>query len=315
MEHNKYAFIKIIKTLMASQIVALVSVAVVAIAGIIFLVPVKDIASLLSRYWFVIIIAFFAALIANATAIGGGIIFVPVFIYGFGLPAIAALKLSLATQSFGMSSGAFGWGRRFIDKTGFIVGGCASLAGIFLGTYIWNVPPELVKPIFGYLSIFIILALIAEALCGHHKNTGSKVAYGGIDRKLTGLVLTGITGGFITAWIAIGVGELIALYLLFVYRVKIETAVATGVAILAVDSMLGFALHIRLGGIPWDLLLFTVPGVIFGGLAGGKLGKHLDEYVCINLNHKKYRFLHKISPLKCLIILIIAIDTGIMLLL
>ncbi len=47
--------------------------------------------------------------------------------------------------------------------------------------------------------------------------------------QVTGLAIVGIIGGFIASWTAIGVGELIALYLLFIYRTSIETAIATGV--------------------------------------------------------------------------------------
>ena len=296
---------------MVKDLIILLAIAIVSISSIIFLVPMNT-TSLIDSRWYITIAAFFAALIANATAIGGGMVFVPIFIYGFGLSSLSSVKLSLATQSFGMSSGALGWGRASIDRAAFIVGGSASLVGVCLGTYLWDVPSELVKPVFAYMSILIVLALVLEGFYGNYGTARSEIEYKGIDAKLVGLVVIGAIGGIITSWIAIGVGELIALYLLLVYRTRVETAIATGVAILAIDSILGFMLHIDLGGIPWDMLIFTIPGVVFGGYAGGKLGRSMDEYLLALLNERVRPTFHRISPLRWFIIIVIAIDTVIM---
>ena len=61
-------------------------------------------------------VAFIAASVANATAIGGGFLFMPLFIFIYQLTPPLALKLSIATQAFGMTSGALTWGRKYIDK-------------------------------------------------------------------------------------------------------------------------------------------------------------------------------------------------------
>ncbi|HMO23517.1 MAG TPA: sulfite exporter TauE/SafE family protein, partial [Candidatus Melainabacteria bacterium] len=54
---------------------------------------------------------FLGAIIGNITAIGGGLIFIPILVFGYHLPAVAALKTSIATQAFGMTSGAIAWSR------------------------------------------------------------------------------------------------------------------------------------------------------------------------------------------------------------
>jgi uncharacterized membrane protein YfcA len=40
---------------------------------------------------------------------GGGIVFIPAILFLFHLPLVTALKIALASQSFGMTSGAVGW--------------------------------------------------------------------------------------------------------------------------------------------------------------------------------------------------------------
>jgi hypothetical protein len=98
----------------------------------------------------------------------------------------------------------------------------------------------------------------------------------------------------VTGWTAIGVGEVIALYLLFIYRLKIEVAIATGVAVLAASSAAGLVFHSNLGGIPWELLLFTIPGVLVGGRAGAKIAKALERNQEPDVDKQK----NTMSPLK-----------------
>ena len=58
---------------------------------------------------FLVLVGFAVAIVANATAIGGGIFFIPILVFGYGLSPLVAVKLSIAGQAFGMTSGAIGW--------------------------------------------------------------------------------------------------------------------------------------------------------------------------------------------------------------
>jgi uncharacterized membrane protein YfcA len=69
----------------------------------------------------------------------------------------------------------------------------------------------------------------------------------------------------VNALVSIGIGEVVALWLLFRHRVAIETAIGTGVLVLAACSVLGLVLHAQLGGVPWSYLAFTAPGAALGG--------------------------------------------------
>ena len=79
-------------------------------------------ALLLGGYFFgskilLTLVAFFAASVANATAIGGGFLFMPLFIFVYQLAPPLALKLSIATQAFGMSSERLPGGATILIKT------------------------------------------------------------------------------------------------------------------------------------------------------------------------------------------------------
>jgi uncharacterized membrane protein YfcA len=223
------------------------------------------------------LVSFFAASIANATAVGGGFLFMPLFIYVYKLAPVVALKLSIATQAFGMTSGALSWGRRFIDMQAFAVASIASIVGVWFASFVWVVPSSYIKPLFAVISLGVFIALVLEM-----RYKESKVEGGfsfSHDKATWFFIISAFAGGLITGWTAIGVGEVVALYLLFVYRLKVDVAIATGVAVLAVSSLAGFLFHIILGGIPWYLLAFTVPGVILGGRYGAKLAINVESKV------------------------------------
>ncbi len=243
---------------------------------------------LLVAYWLVISwqwpalafitpIAFVAAVVANATAVGGGFLFFPLFTFGFGLGPEQAIKLSLSTQAFGMTSGALGWSRQFIDAGSLLVAALAGSVGVLWGSSAWVLAAELIKPFFGWLSLLIFVVILAEIKLGGSAQRAR--AQLGLDLPVLGLAVVSLLGGLVTAWAAIGIGEFVALYLLLVYRGRFTVAVATGVAVLAVCSVVAFVCHINLGGIVWQYLVFTVPGVLLGGVAGAKLGRSLSPWL------------------------------------
>ena len=291
------------KKAIASAIV--LSIAVFSIAGLAIFLFFESPLSLLENNWKIAPIAIVAAAFANATAVGGGFLFVPLFIFGYGLTATAALKLSLATQAFGMSSGALGWSRHYILKHKFISACAASFVGMYLGTYWWNIDNVHIKLIFGWVNIAIGIAILLEMKLGA-KTHRAHINDDTLLKKFFYLLVC-VAGGLINSWASIGIGEVVALYLMFVYRMRIDYAIATGVAVLAFDSIVGLAFHSYSGGIRWDYLVFTAPGVIIGGRYGAKLGRWAEAKVI----HSERAA--RISPLKWIFTGIVVIDGIIML--
>ena len=248
------------------------------------------------------LVAFFAASVANATAIGGGFLFMPLFIFVYQLAPPVALKLSIATQAFGMSSGALAWGRDYIEKNAFILASVASITGVWFATYNLVVPSTNIKPLFAIVSLGVFIALIIEMkLKESCQKQGVKFSFNTVSIFF---VLSSLAGGLITGWTAIGVGELVALYLLFFYRLKLDKAIGTGVAVLGVTSIAGFIFHSDLGGIPWELLMFTVPGVILGGRYGVRVAKYFESTKSEPNSDKIF----KKAPLKFIFAMVILID-------
>jgi uncharacterized membrane protein YfcA len=255
------------------------------------------------------LVAFFGASVANATAIGGGFLFMPLFIFVYQLAPPLALKLSIATQAFGMSSGALTWGRDYIDKNAFILASVASISGVWFATYHFALPSGYIKPLFALISLGVFIALVIEMRL--KVTDQQQKAYFSFNAIAIFFVLAAFTGGLVTGWTAIGVGEVVALYLLFFYRLRLDKAIGTGVAVLAVTSIAGFIFHTDLGGIPWELLMFTVPGVILGGRYGVIAAKYLES----TFSQSDSKKLFQKSPLKFIFALVILVDCVVILLL
>ncbi len=235
----------------------------------------EDPNTLMRNNWPIVFIAFISAMVANATAVGGGFIFLPLFSFIYSLSATEALKLALATQAFGMSSGALGWSKKVIDFHYLGYGAMAGVLGVFIGTFVFMPPGDLIHDIFGYASIVVGLGLLVEII---YINRVSKVNLNDSNHSTVEFSVWALLGGLITAWTSIGIGEVVALWMLFRAKQSIVNSVATGVAVLAICSISGFVFYLYQGGIVWEYLIFTAPGVLLGGRSGALLGKKMAGF-------------------------------------
>lgn len=230
---------------------------------------------LLTRNGPIVGVAYAAALIANATAVGGGVVFLPFFSFFYGLTSLESLKLALSTQAFGMSSGAVHWSVGRIDWRLLAIACACGGIGMTFGTFIFKPDEAYINIAFGATSLLLGVGLLLECLFAKRTN---ELPVGSV--KFTGLLgfaVLCVTTGMVNAWVSIGIGEAVALWFFFRWRFSITQSVAAGVIVLAFCSVLGFVFHAGLGGIPWPLLAFTIPGVILGGRMGAKLGVRLGE--------------------------------------
>jgi len=218
-------------------------------------------------------LAVLAAAAANATAVGGGFVFVPLFGWGYGLGPLECVKLALATQAFGMSSGALGWSPAYLDQRALWLGCAGASLGMLIGTFAWVPAGSWVQVLFGIMSLLIALALLIEDRARQRRAPARSVA----GTLRWGYLLACIGGGTLNAWVSIGIGEVVAVWLLFRTRQPLPVAIASGVAVLAWCSLLGLAFHSQLGGIRWEFLMFTAPGALVGGRLGARLGKWLES--------------------------------------
>lgn len=225
-----------------------------------------------SGYYFVI--GIFAAIVANSTGAGGGIVFVPAFI-SLGMSAGESLATSIAIQCFGMTSGALSWiSFHNRDKHGeptrwqsflpiLSISILASWIGM-LGAQRWLFSTFVdIHLLFSLFSLAVGTIILCRVLREHRQPPSRTEAL----RKREAFELFGIclAGGVITAWLSIGVGEILAVYLLF-RRFEINLAIACAVCVTSATVLVGVQHYLFVTPqINFGVLGYAAPGALIGG--------------------------------------------------
>jgi len=249
--------------------------ATVWVIGYISLVP--DPVALFKQNWVFIPVGFCGAVLGNISAVGGGIVFIPVIMFLFHLPPVTALKIALASQSWGMTSGAIGWIQKKVVPLRALK---LTVPGLLLGSSISSlvIHPSalLVKLLFGPVSILLGVLTIVLSRKVMKSAASTEIP----SSAALPLFVISLAGGLITGWIAIGEGELVAALLMLVYGVDVAMCIGLGVLLLSVNSIyLTLLHHFFLGGIPWHIAAFTGLGCVFGARLAPFLSRRSNPMV------------------------------------
>jgi len=232
--------------------------------------------------WPLIIVGVFGAFIGNVTAIGGGIIFIPVLMLAYKVDPVSALKLAFVTQAVGMSSGASGWLRRGEVPLSLLKWTIpAVIVGAVISTFLIHPQPMMIKGLFGPIA-FIAGLLVLITL----DRKGGRMVLPA--NALIPIMLVSLAGGLITGWVAIGEGEIIAAFCMLAYGLNANSAVGLGVVLLSINSLLLAFIHsFYFGGVPWELAAFTILGVLWGG----RLGPFVAQWISMRTTKKVFAFI------------------------
>jgi uncharacterized membrane protein YfcA len=238
---------------------------------------VADPIALFRKNWMFIPLGFCGAILGNISAVGGGIVFIPAIIFLFQLPAVTALKIALASQSWGMTSGAVGWMQKRVVPLRALK---LTVPGLLLGSTVSSlvIHPSalLVKLLFGPVSILLGVLTIVLSKRAAKANASSVIP----ANAALPLVAIAFIGGLITGWIAIGEGELVAALLMLFYGVNVAACIGLGVVLLSINSIFLTLLHqFFLGGIPWEIAAFTGLGCVFGARLAPYLSRRSNPIV------------------------------------
>lgn len=236
------------------------------------------------------------AIFANATGAGGGVVFVPLF-NQFAFNPINIVATSFAIQCFGMTAGAISWRDQYLQNkqdpvlapiwqtlpTLLLLTVPFSIVGIWLNQYAgWvNVvmhADHLLHWIFGSFSIFLAIALFVTL----PKLKQEEQPFSLTRLDYIALPIIALFGGVITAWLSIGVGEMVAVYLIL-RSASVTMAIAVAVIVTAFSVWSGIGYFVLQNEIALDkgvqgFSTIIYPVAIFAGLGaiiGGTLAKHI----------------------------------------
>jgi uncharacterized membrane protein YfcA len=127
--------------------------------------------------------------------------------------------------------------------------------------------PAALHQIFGAFSLLLGVGILATLLLLKQDFTRSRLT----PVDLFMLVVIAYTGGMITAWLSVGVGELIALYLIM-RRFEISMAIAAAVVISACSVWSALPQHVVLNShADLSIVALAGAGAVIGGLCARKL--------------------------------------------
>ena len=233
-----------------------------------------DPTGLAAKYWPLVLVGFCGAIIGNVTAIGGGLVFIPVLMFVYSLDPVASLKLAFASQAVGMSSGASGWLRRGEVPLRLLWWTVPSLVlGAMVSTFWIHPQPMLVKGLFGPIAFITgLLTLITLDRKGGLAELPRRACFP--------VFLVSFIGGMITGWVAIGEGEIVAAFCMLGYGLNANRSIGLGVVLLSINSILLALVHaFYFGGVPWDMAVFTMLGTLWGGRMGPYLAQWISLFV------------------------------------
>ncbi len=237
-------------------------------------------------YWFMFPVAICVATCAMLSGIGGAALFTPIFVLLFPIlgpeyvlaSTFAAISTALLTQTFGFLSGFVGYYRRRMIDFDLALRFIKITAPIaVLGALVAHAVHDGIL-IAAYAVLVFVLA-IGMLFLRRARNNGRPnydAPYSKPDIPRSDFVLSGV-GAFLTGLVSVGIGEIL-ISRLTKRGIPVGIAAATSVAIVFATILFAtitlVAQLIRDGGVgavPWNLIVYEVPGVLIGGQIGPRL--------------------------------------------
>jgi uncharacterized membrane protein YfcA len=245
--------------------------------------------SLIQDYGSFIFLGLLGAIFANATGAGGGIVFVP-FFNQLEFSVTTSVATSFAIQCCGMTAGAVTWwvfykqqkAKRELEFSQWqhlvrilVLTVPPSILGLWMVQtnpqfFVHFSDPTSLHTGFGVFSMMLAIAIFSTVFLSGGENFNTKLCV----HDYIALPAVALVGGGVTAWLSIGVGELVAVYLI-IRRFNVTLAIAAAVILSAMTVWGGVIFHLVITkAIYWPVVLFAGAGAI----AGGILAKHLVLY-------------------------------------
>lgn len=252
--------------------------------------------------WWVFPSAVVFSTIAIGSGVSGALFFSPFFMMVVGLSPVQAIGAGLLTEVFGMGNGLRAYvSAKLVDyaTARWLLAG--AIPGIVVGAVAADaVDSGILQGIFGVgllvLSAFLILVRTPEE-CEPGDRASSR-----LDRKSEGKGKTVIRardgtvyeyptcwrppgvalaalGGVLTGMISAGLPEISTTQLVARCRIPPRVAIATSVFTLAIVASVGAAVHALHAEPAWNVVAWSIPGVLVGSTLGSRLGKYLPAKV------------------------------------
>ncbi len=226
-----------------------------------------------------ILVGFVVGVLIGMSGVGGGVLLLPVLIFGLKVPALMAVGSDALFNFFTKIPASLmhlkkGTVRRKVVlalAAGSVPG---SICGVNLLMYIRHLYGDgvnnFIKSAVGLLLIVIPTLLLFQ------KRIEEKVAHRPPTMKgFAGMALIGLLAGFLVGMTSVGSGSIIMMLLLLFYSFAPKVNVGTDIVHAVILTGVTGLLHFRLGNVDPQLVIT----LLIGSVPGGLLGSHLATRV------------------------------------
>ncbi len=226
-----------------------------------------------------ILVGFVVGILIGLSGVGGGVLLLPVLIFGLRIPAIVAVGSDALFNFFTKIPASLLHLKKGTVK-GKVVLALAlgsvpgSVCGVRLLIHIRHLYGDgvnnFIKTAVGALLIIVPLLLIFQ------KRIEEKVAHRPPTMKgFAGMALIGLIAGFLVGMTSVGSGSIIMMLLLLFYSVPPKVNVGTDIVHAVILTGTTGLLHFRAGNVDPSLVLTLLIGSVPGGLIGSHLATRM----------------------------------------
>lgn len=226
-----------------------------------------------------ILVGFVVGVLIGMSGVGGGVLLLPVLIFGLRVPAIVAVGSDALFNFFTKVPASLmhlkkGTVRRNVVialATGSVPG---SIIGVNLLMYIRHLYGDGVNNFIK--SAVGVLLIVIPTLMLFQRRIEERIANRPPTMKgLAGMVAIGLLAGFLVGMTSVGSGSIIMMLLLLFYSFPPKINVGTDIVhAVILTGVTGF-MHLRLGNVDPGLVLTLLIGSVPGGLLGSHLATRL----------------------------------------
>jgi uncharacterized protein len=226
-----------------------------------------------------ILIGFIVGTLIGLTGLGGGVLLLPMLIFGLRIPAIIAVGSDAMFNFFTKIPASFLHLRKGTVRRKVVLAmAIGSVPGSYLGvtllqhlrTVYGTGVNDFIKSAVGLLLVIIPTLLLFQSRIEEHLAKRQPTL-----KSFIGMSVIGFVGGFLVGITSVGSGSIIMMMLLVFYsfapKVMVGTDITHAVILTGVTSLL----HWRMGNVDFNL----VGSLVIGSIPGGILGSHLSTRV------------------------------------
>ncbi|HKF02049.1 MAG TPA: sulfite exporter TauE/SafE family protein [Candidatus Sulfotelmatobacter sp.] len=226
-----------------------------------------------------ILVGFVVGVLIGMSGVGGGVLLLPVLIFGLRVPAIVAVGSDALFNFFTkIPASLMHLKKETVRRKVVLALACGSIPGSIVGVkllmYIRHLYGDgvnnFIKSAVGILLIVIPLLMLFQ------RRIEEKVANRPPTMKgFAGMVLIGLVAGFLVGMTSVGSGSIIMMLLLLFYSFPPKINVGTDIVhAVVLTGVTGF-MHFRLGNVDSGLVVSLLIGSIPGGLIGSHIATRL----------------------------------------